>query len=221
MLGNFPLILESGADGLSCRMFFPALDPIMDEYGHGEADRRALWRHSAIQRARGSEQVASLAEPPDSVPRPSRLTKLRKPQSAPGSRCEASAPDHRQDQSPGVGSATSLWISKIVLNGAIDLAAPIGGTRCFRSHGMWRTAGLDAGGYPDGIQSESNEVTTPEQATEVSQIARNAGRIDRNSRGAEEIGFRPMRASSMEAFCRFRARISIRSRASGVDDRAS
>jgi hypothetical protein len=37
VLGNFPSILESSRQtGCRAELFFPALDPIMDQFGHGD-----------------------------------------------------------------------------------------------------------------------------------------------------------------------------------------
>ena len=73
VLGNFPSILESWRrKGCRAELFFPALDPVMDEYGHGDRPIDVLFvggysRHHTA-RARMLEQVASLAgSAPDRV----------------------------------------------------------------------------------------------------------------------------------------------------------
>jgi hypothetical protein len=67
VLGNFPSILESWR-GKGCRaeLFYPAHDPVMDEYGRGDRPRDVLFvggysRHHT-GRARTLEQVARLAD---------------------------------------------------------------------------------------------------------------------------------------------------------------
>src|ERR1700735_2668050 len=67
VLGNFPSILESWrSKGCRAELFFPAIDPVMNDVGHGERPIDVLFvggysrHHSA--RARILEQVASLAD---------------------------------------------------------------------------------------------------------------------------------------------------------------
>ncbi|MGY3391673.1 hypothetical protein ACVWW6_004264 [Bradyrhizobium sp. USDA 3311] len=66
MLGNFPSILESWrSKGCRAEPFFPALDPIMNEYARGERPIDVLFvggysRHPSA-RARTLKQVAGLA----------------------------------------------------------------------------------------------------------------------------------------------------------------
>jgi hypothetical protein len=60
--------------------------------------------------------------------------------------------------------------SKIVLNGAIDMAGTDrGNMRCFEAMGCGALLVSDAGGYPDGMQSGITMETydSPERATEI------------------------------------------------------
>ena len=182
VLGNFPLILESWRRmGCRAELFFPALDPIMDEYGHGDRPIDVLFvggysRHHTA-RARVLEQVASLAGSRRIVYclDASRLTKLA--ESAIGAWLPLQK--HRRPDAiakiakpPVFGRQLYELIgsSKIVLNGAIDMAGTDrGNMRCFEAMGCGALLVSDAGGYPDGMQPgvTMESYDSPEQATEV------------------------------------------------------
>lgn len=166
VLGNFPSILESWRRrGCRAELFFPALDPLMDEYGHGERPIDVLFvggysRHHTA-RARTLEQVASLAERYRIVYclEASRLTMLA--ESAIG-RWLPLQPHRRPDVVAGIakppvfGRALYELIgsSKIVLNGAIDMAGEDrGNMRCFEAMGCGALLLSDAGNYPDGMEA--------------------------------------------------------------------
>ena len=66
VLGNFPSILEAWrSKGCRAELFFPAIDPVMEQYGHGERpiDVAFVGGYSRHHSARGRtlEQVAALA----------------------------------------------------------------------------------------------------------------------------------------------------------------
>lgn len=182
VLGNFSSILDTWR-GTGCRveLFFPAHDPVMDEYGHGDRPVDIVFaggysRHHRA-RARTLEQVAQLADSCDIVfgLDASRLTKLA--ESTIGRLLPLRG--HRRPDAiaaiarpPVFGRALYELIgsSKIVLNGAIDMAGPDrGNMRCFEAMGCGALLVSDAGSYPAGMQEGVTIETydTPEQAVEV------------------------------------------------------
>lgn len=172
VLGNFPSILESWrSKGCRAELFFPAIDPVMEQYGHGERpiDVAFVGGYSRHHGARGRtlEQVATLAADRNLVfcLDASRLTRLA--ESAVGRllplrkhrRPDAIARIARQplfgrDLYELFGSA------KIVLNGAIDMAGKDrGNMRCFEAMGCGALLVSDAGRYPDGMDPGQTIVT--------------------------------------------------------------
>ncbi|XIA64117.1 glycosyltransferase [Bradyrhizobium sp. TZ2] len=182
VLGNFPSILESWRRmGCRAELLFPALDPVMDEYGHGDRPIDVLFvggysRHHTA-RAKVLEQVASLVGSHRIVYclDASRLTLLA--ESAIGAWLPLRK--HRRPDAiveiakpPVFGRQLYELIgsSKIVLNGAIDMAGTDrGNMRCFEAMGCGALLVSDAGGYPDGMQPGVTIETydSPEQATEI------------------------------------------------------
>jgi Glycosyl transferases group 1 len=182
VLGNFPSILESWRrKGCRAELFFPALDPAMDEYGHGNRPIDVLFvggysRHHTA-RARVLEQVASLAGARQIVYclDASRLTKLAE------STIGAWLPLQKHRRPDAIAKIAKppvfgrqlyelIGSSKIVLNGAIDMAGTDrGNMRCFEAMGCGALLVSDAGGYPDGMQPGVTMETygSPEQATEL------------------------------------------------------
>ncbi|MCK1416309.1 glycosyltransferase family 1 protein [Bradyrhizobium sp. CW4] len=182
VLGNFPSILEAWR-GKGCRaeLFFPAVDPVMEQYGHGERaiDVAFVGGYTRHHRARGRtlEQVAALAADHKIVLclDASRLTRLA--ESAVGRLLPlrkhrrpdviariARLPLFGRDLYELFGSA------KIVLNGAIDMAGnDRGNMRCFEAMGCGSLLVSDAGSYPQGMQDGVTMRTydTPERAFEV------------------------------------------------------
>ena len=164
VLGNFPSILESWrSKGCRAELFYPAHDPVMDEYGPGDRPIDVLFvggysRHHTA-RAKTLEQVARLADTRRIVYclDASRLTKYAE------STIGAWLPlqKHRRPdaiakiaQPPVFGRQLYELIgsSKIVLNGAIDMAgADRGNMRCFEAMGCGALLLSDAGKYPDGM----------------------------------------------------------------------
>jgi hypothetical protein len=182
VLGNFPSILESWRRmGCRAELFFPALDPVMDECGHGDRPIDVLFvggysRHHTA-RARVLQQVASLAGSRRIVYclDASRLTLLA--ESAIGAWLPLRK-HRRPDAIAGIAKPPVfgrqlyelIGSSKIVLNGAIDMAGTDrGNMRCFEAMGCGALLVSDAGGYPDGMQPGVTIETydSPEQATMI------------------------------------------------------
>ncbi|MBR0875117.1 glycosyltransferase family 1 protein [Bradyrhizobium tropiciagri] len=165
VLGNFPSILESWrSKGCRAELFFPSVDPVMEEYGNGERpiDVAFVGGYSRHHSARGRtlEQVAGLAGSHRMVfcLDASRLTRLaesaigrllplgkhRRPDAI---AAIARPPVFGRDLYQLFGSA------KIVLNGAIDMAGnDRGNMRCFEAMGCGALLVSDAGNYPEGMQ---------------------------------------------------------------------
>lgn len=164
VLGNFPSILESWR-GKGCRaeLFFPAVDPVMEEYGQDERpiDVAFVGGYSRHHSARGRtlEQVAGMASGHHIVfcLDASRLTRLaesaigrllplgrhRRPDAIASI---ASPPVFGRDLYKLFGSA------KIVFNGAIDMAgSDRGNMRCFEAMGCGALLVSDVGSYPEGM----------------------------------------------------------------------
>ena len=182
VLGNAPSILDIWRrNGCRVETFFPAHDPVMDEYGHGErpidvAFAGGYSRHHRV-RARTLEQVAQLADRRNVVLclDASRLTRLA--ESTIGRLLPLR--QHRRPDAiaaiarpPVFGRALYELIgsSKIVFNGAIDMAGTDrGNMRCFETMGCGALLVSDAGSYPAGMQEGVTIETynSPEQAVEV------------------------------------------------------
>jgi hypothetical protein len=182
VLGNFPSILESWrCSGCRAELFFPAIDPAMDAYGHGDRSIDVLFvggysRHHTA-RAKTLERVASLAGSrrivygldasrltrfaENSIGRLLPLQKHRRP----GAIARIAEP-------PVFGRSLYELIgaSKIVLNGAINMAGTDrGNMRCFEAIGCGALLVSDTGHYPGGMNSGLTMETyrSPEQAAEV------------------------------------------------------
>jgi len=172
VLGNFPSILDAWRHkGCRAELFFPAIDPLMSEYGHAERPIDVLFvggysRHHSL-RAKILEQVASLAETCEVVYRldASRLTRLAESKLG----CVLPLRKHRRPhaiakiaKSPVFGRDLYELIgkSKIVLNGAIDMAGQDrGNMRCFEAMGCGALLVSDAGYYPEGMVADETIVT--------------------------------------------------------------
>jgi hypothetical protein len=180
VLGNFPSILDSWRRaGCRAELFFPALDPSMDEYGRGDRPIDVLFvggysRHHTI-RAKTLEQVARLAATVQIVYclDSSRLTRLAE------SKIGGWLPLQKHRRPDAIARIASppvfgrqlydlLGSAKIVLNGAIDMAGTDrGNMRCFEAMGCGALLVSDAGDYPDGMQPGiTMEIYgSPEEAT--------------------------------------------------------
>ena len=166
VLGNFPSILESWRQkGCRAELFFPAIDPQMAEYGRGDRPIDVLFvggysrHHSA--RAKTLERVANLADTRQVTYclDTSRLTSLAESSIGrllPLRRHRRPDVIKRIAKPPVFGKQLYELIakSKIVLNGAIDMAGPDrGNMRCFEAMGCGALLVSDAGDYPDGMNA--------------------------------------------------------------------
>jgi hypothetical protein len=171
VLGNFPSILESWRrTGCRAEWFAPAIDPVMDEFGEGERPIDVLFiggysrHHSA--RAQALQSVAGLSATRQIVYRldASRLTRLS--ESALG----RWLPLRKHRRPAGIAKIAGppvfgrqlyelIGRSKIVLNGAIDMAGDDrGNMRCFEAMGCGALLVSDAGKYPDGMTENETMV---------------------------------------------------------------
>jgi len=199
VLGNFPSILESWRrKGCRAELFFPAVDPVMDEYGHDDRPIDVLFvgGYSRHHSARGKilEHVARLAVSWQIVYclDASRLTRLA--ESFVGRLLPLQK--HRRPQaiariakSPVFGRQLYELIgrSKIVLNGAIDMAGrDRGNMRCFEAFGCGALLLSDEGNYPDGMRNEETMLTYDSSESCVGQIVRCLKDWDHVRRIAEE-----------------------------------
>ncbi|WP_245328606.1 glycosyltransferase [Bradyrhizobium sp.] len=142
VLGNFPSILDMWRDkGCRAESFFPAHDPVMDEYGHGERPIDVVFvggysRHHRLTRL--AESAIGRLLPLRQHRRPKAVAKIAQP------------PVFGRDLYDLLGSA------KIVLNGAIDMSgSDRGNMRCFEAMGCGALLVSDAGRYPGGMDSET------------------------------------------------------------------
>jgi hypothetical protein len=185
VLANFPSILESWRrNGCRAEWFAPAIDPAMETYGHGERPIDVLFvggysRHH-LARARILEQVARLADTFNIIYclDASRLTKLAESvigRLLPLQKHRRAAAIAKIAGSPVFGRALYELIgrSKIVLNGAIDMAGEDrGNMRCFEAMGCGALLVSDAGKYPDGMIANETMVTYQTGGDCVEQIKR-------------------------------------------------
>jgi len=166
VLGNFPSISDFWrSQGCRAEPFYPAYDPVMAEYGNGERPIDVLFvggysRHHR-ERAKTLEEVATLARNHHVTFHldASRLTRLA--ESSLGRLLPLAK--HRRPRviaaiarPPVFGRQLYELIgrSKVVLNGAIDIAGrDRGNMRCFEAMGCGALLVSDAGNYPDGMQS--------------------------------------------------------------------
>jgi hypothetical protein len=185
VLGNFPSIADFWRNqGCRPEPFFPAFDPVMAEYGHGERPIDVLFvggysRHHR-ERARTLESVAALAQTRHVAFHldASRLTLLA--ESAVGRLLPLSK--HRRPRAiaeiakpPVFGRQLYelLGQSKIVLNGAIDIAGQDrGNMRCFEAIGCGALLVSDVGNYPEGMQEGVTMETYASSQQAVDVVAR-------------------------------------------------
>ncbi|MET3970146.1 glycosyltransferase [Bradyrhizobium barranii] len=165
VVGNFPSILDFWRNnGCRAELFFPAIDPVMREYGQQERSIDVLFvggysRHHS-GRAKALEQVAGLARAHDVVFHldASRLTRLAE---SPIGRLVPGLGRHRRPRAvasiarpPVFGRRLYelLGASKIVFNGAVDMAGTDrGNMRCFEAMGCGALLVSDAGNYAAGM----------------------------------------------------------------------
>lgn len=185
VLGNFPSILESWRKkGCGAEWFAPAIDPVMNAYGHGERPIDVLFvggysrHHSA--RAKVLEHIAVLAHKLQIVYclDASRLTRLAE------SYIGRLLPLQKHRRPPAIAKIARppvfgrqlyelIGQSKIVLNGAIDMAGPDrGNMRCFEAIGCGALLLSDEGNYPTGLRDEETMLTYESAESCVRQIER-------------------------------------------------
>jgi hypothetical protein len=182
VLGNFPSILKAWRDkGCRAEMFYPALDPVMASFGHDDRPIDVLFiggysRHHA-RRARTLEEVAKLAGlrkvafhldasrltamSESVVGRFLPLKRYRRPEAIANI---ARPPVFGSQQYDLIGK------SKIVLNGAIDMAGlDRGNMRCFEAMGCGALLLSDAGNYPAGMTPgvTMEAYASPQEAVEL------------------------------------------------------
>src|SRR5262245_17810769 len=182
VVGNFPSILKAWeSKGCRTATFFPAVDPVMDQYCGSVRPIDILFvggysRHHSV-RARVLEQVASLASQWQVTYclDASRLTRLA--ESAVGRLLPLAG--HRRPRTvadiakpPVFGRQLYelLGQSKVVLNGAIDMAGEDrGNMRCFEAMGCGALLVSDAGNYPAAMRAGETMQTydSPENASAV------------------------------------------------------
>ncbi len=192
---NFPSILEAMTrDGCKTAYFAPAHDPAMNPYAavhERPIDVTFVGGYSRHHRQRGLllESVAQLADKYKIVLHldASRLTRLA--ESFLGQILPLAA--HRRPQGIrqiarrsvfGVDLYRVLSQSKIVLNGAIDMAGQDrGNMRCFEGLGCGALLLSDEGRYPAGIEQDRTAVfySNPQDAT--AKIAKILGSWDAHS----------------------------------------
>ena len=185
VLGNFPSILESWRrKGCRAELFFPGVDPQMAEFGHGDRPVDVLFvggysRHHSM-RAKILEHVASLAKTFNIVYHldASRLTTLAESfigRLLPLQKHARPATVAGIAKPPVFGRELYELIgrSKIVLNGAIDMAgSDRGNMRCFEATGCGGLLLSDVGDYPEGMRHEETMLTYDGEASCLAQIRR-------------------------------------------------
>lgn len=182
VVGNFPSILKAWESrGWRTATFFPAVDPVMDQYGGAARPIDILFvggysRHHSV-RARVLEQVASLTSKWQVTYclDASRLTRLAE---SPVGRLLPLA-KHRRPRAvadiampPMFGRQLYelLGQSKVALNGTIDMSGEDrGNMRCFEAMGCGALLVSDAGNYPAAMRPGETMQTydSPENALAV------------------------------------------------------
>jgi hypothetical protein len=170
--------------GCRAELFFPAIDPKMAEFGHGERPIDVLFvggysRHHSV-RARILEHVAQFADTFKIVYHldTSRLTRLAESfvgRMLPLQRLSRPAAITRIAKPPVFGRELYELIgrSKIVLNGAVDMAgSDRGNMRCFEAIGCGALLLSDEGNYPEGLRNGQTMLTYDGDISCLEQIKR-------------------------------------------------
>lgn len=166
---NFPSIIENWrAAGCRAEYFFPAHDPVMDAYAKStERPIDVLFvggysRHH-LRRAEVLEAVAKIATDLNVAycldrSRATRLAESAVGKCLPMSRYRRPAAIRRVSRDPVFGRDLYRLLaqSKVVLNGAVDMAREDrGNMRCFEAMGLGCLLLSDAGRYPIGMNAET------------------------------------------------------------------
>jgi hypothetical protein len=178
---NFPSILDDWRrKGCKAEYFFPGHDPVMDTYanaGHDDLDlifiggfsRHHVNRSLALRAAASTPGIRARFHLEDS-----RLTRLANfLPFMPGLGAYRHPPEIRvicAGPLYGRDLYAALAGTRIVLNGAVDMAGPDrGNMRCFEATGCGALLLTDAGLYPDGFLDGETMVTysSPAQIPEV------------------------------------------------------
>ena len=195
ILGNFPSILDAWrSQGCRAELFFPAIDPVMAEYERSDRTIDVLFvggysKHHST-RARVLERVAQLATRFRVVYclDTSRLTRLAE---SPLGRL---LPLRKHRRPAAIAEIAQLPVfgrelyrllgqSKIVLNGAIDMAGrDRGNMRCFEAMGCGALLVSDAGNYPAGMKADETMLIYESADAAMDVIT---GALDRWARSAK------------------------------------
>jgi hypothetical protein len=165
MLNNFPAILDGyRAQGMRAEYFCPGHDPKMDSYARNEnrpIDVLFVGGYSRHHRKRAEilEAVAKLRDRYNIVfyLDRSRMTRLAEtPAGWIGPLAKHRRPKDIRDVSMeavfGLDLYTAISKTKIVINGAVDMAGDDrGNMRCWEAMGCGAMLLSDAGNYPDGM----------------------------------------------------------------------
>jgi Glycosyl transferases group 1 len=219
VLGNFPSILQSWrGKGHRAELFFPAIDPEMAGFGHGERPIDVVFvggysRHHSV-RAKTLERVAALADTFNIVYHldTSRLTTLAESvigRLLPLRKHGRPAAIAKIAKAPVFGRALYDLIgrSKIVLNGAVDMAGhDRGNMRCFEAMGCGALLLSDEGNYPEGMRNGETMLTYDSETSCLEQIRKCLdnwgsvrGIVEAGRRRIGEIYSKDRQLSSFEA----------------------
>jgi hypothetical protein len=221
---NFPGILQGYRDqGWKAEYFFPAHDPEMDPHA-ANMDRPidvlfvgGYSRHHR-QRAVVLEAVAALAPGVNVRLHLDRGRLTRLAESLPGRLLPLE--EHRR---PAAIRATSrdpifgrelyeaISRSKIVLNGAVDMAGQDrGNMRCFEAMGCGALLVSDAGVYPDGMRNGSTMLTYATPGEAVARIREALADHDRlKAVAAEGLGVMQTKYSKAAQWAEFRRLVEL------------
>lgn len=222
VLGNFPSILDAWRrKGCRAELFYPAIDPVMSEYGNGERPIDILFvgsysRHH-LRRAKILERMASLAATRHVVYclDAARLTQLAE---SPLGRLLPLRKYRRPDAIAKIAKPSVfgrqlyelIGKSKIVLNGAIDMAGEDrGNMRCFEAMGCGALLLTDAGNYPKGMNAGVTMETydSAEQAVAIALARLDSGTSrEMAARGRRVISEIYTKASQWSQFVELAAR---------------
>ena len=182
---NFPSILKSYTErGWSAAFFFPAHDPVLDEYAaneHRPVDVLFVGAYSRhhTRRAVLLEQIASLSGRHSVVMHldQSRLVRLAESplgRLLPLGRHRRPRPVRSVSKPAlfGRDMYAALSRAKVVLNGAVDMAGTDrGNMRCFEAFGAACALLTDAGSYPQGMTSGETMLAYADGADAVRQLS--------------------------------------------------
>jgi hypothetical protein len=215
---NFPGILKSYSDrGWAAASFFPAHDPVLDEYATNQErpiDILFIGGYSRHHKKRAYllEEVASMEARCSVVMHldQSRLVRIAESpigRLLPLSRHQRPLAVRRVSKRAVFGRAMYSVLSqaKIVLNGAVDMAgSDRGNMRCFEAFGGGCVLLTDAGSYPEGMVNEETMIVYEDERDaleKLSLLLSDAARRSRIARdGNQMIRNRYSKQRQMERF---------------------